>query len=115
VAIAKIEESLFSRAVGMSITRKKIVQSQNGSTRKEITEEELPPDPGAAKILLTNWAPEDYSDRIKAELTGKDGGPLKVLASPEWIKTRDAILEAVKDNPEARQRVIDALNKRLSE
>jgi hypothetical protein len=35
--------------------------------------EHVPPDPGAAKMWLTNRRPEQWRDRSTTELTGKDG------------------------------------------
>ena len=38
--------------------------------------EHVPPDPGAAKIWLTNRRPEEWRDRSTTELTGKNGAPI---------------------------------------
>ena len=44
----------------------------------------------------------------RTEVTGAGGGPV-LLATPEWLLVRAAILEALEAHPEARQAVIEAL------
>ena len=36
----------------------------------------MPPDPGAAKLWLTNRRTEEWREKNTTELSGKDGGPL---------------------------------------
>jgi hypothetical protein len=36
----------------------------------------VPPDPGAAKLWLTNRRPEEWRDKTSTELTGKDGAAI---------------------------------------
>jgi hypothetical protein len=38
--------------------------------------EHVPPDPGAAKLWLTNRRPEEWREKSVTELTGKDGAAL---------------------------------------
>jgi hypothetical protein len=38
--------------------------------------EHVPPDPGAAKLWLTNRRPEEWREKTYNELTGKDGAAL---------------------------------------
>ena len=83
IAIATIEESMFARATGVKTTEKKAVKMPDGTTRTEIVEREHPPDAGAAKILLVNWLPEEYSDREKVEHSGKIELPLSNMSDEE--------------------------------
>jgi hypothetical protein len=38
--------------------------------------EHVPPDPGAAKLWLTNRRSEEWREKTSTELTGKDGAAL---------------------------------------
>lgn len=87
-AVATIEDSMYARATGASrTTEKKVIEFPDGLIKKEVVERELPPDPGAAKLLLMNWAPEEYKDRH--ELTGKDGGPIVLTWADLVRKARE--------------------------
>lgn len=39
--------------------------------------QQVPADPGAAKLWLTNRQPRLWRDKQAVELTGKDGGPVE--------------------------------------
>jgi hypothetical protein len=71
----KVERSLYQRAVGYSYSTEKIFHHQGTITRAQCIEH-VPPDPGAAKIWLTNRRSEQWRDKSTTELTGKDGAPL---------------------------------------
>jgi hypothetical protein len=71
----KVERSLYQRAVGYSYSTEKIFHHQGTITRAQCIEH-LPPDPGAAKIWLTNRRSDVWRDKSTTELTGKDGAPL---------------------------------------
>ena len=53
----RVERALFQRAVGYSFSTEKIFHHQGEITRAT-TVEHVPPDPGAAKLWLTNRRPE---------------------------------------------------------
>jgi hypothetical protein len=46
--------------------------------RKEMSEDEIPPDTAAAFIWLKNRRPGSWRDKHEQEITGKDGKPLTV-------------------------------------
>ena len=71
----RVERSLYQRAVGYSYSTEKIFHHQGTITRAQCIEH-VPPDPGAAKIWLTNRRSEQWRDKSTTEVTGKDGAPL---------------------------------------
>jgi len=74
-ADGEVIDSLFNRAKGgIKVKEKRIIENPDGTTRKEITEKELPPDPTSIKFWLMNRQPDAW--REKQEITGKDGTPL---------------------------------------
>ena len=74
-----IEQSLFSRAKGMIMTEKKVVQNPDGTVRQEITEKQIPPDTAAAFIWLKNRKPKEWRDKHDVEHSGKDGGGIEII------------------------------------
>lgn len=77
LAIAELEESMYGRAKGMTVTEKRIIELPGGERRMEVIEKELPPDPAAAKMLMMAWAPGDYADRT--QLTDEDGKTVPIV------------------------------------
>lgn len=71
----RVERALFNRAVGYSFESEKVFQFQ-GEVIRAPTTEHVPPDPGAAKLWLTNRRPDDWRDKQSHEHTGKDGAAL---------------------------------------
>jgi hypothetical protein len=71
----RVERSLYQRAVGYSYNAVKVMQNNGEPVYAEYVEH-VPPDPGAAKLWLTNRRPEEWRDKSTTELTGKDGAPL---------------------------------------
>jgi hypothetical protein len=71
----RVERSLYQRAVGYTYSSEKIFHHQGTITRAECVEH-VPPDPGAAKLWLTNRRGEEWRDKNSTELTGKDGAAL---------------------------------------
>ena len=70
-----VERSLAERAIGYSYTSEKIFCT-NGMVTRVVTTEHVPPDPGAAKIWLTNRRPKEWADTSKHEHTGAGGTAL---------------------------------------
>lgn len=68
-ADAKVEDSLYSRAMGTKVTEKKtIVSSSDGAqkpVRIEVVEKEVPPDVTACIYWLKNRQPGKWRDRIE--------------------------------------------------
>lgn len=73
----RVENSLYRRAVGYSFDAVKIMQDK-GNVIVEPYVEHVPPDIGAIKFWLTNRRGEQWRDKQSTELTGKDGGPVKL-------------------------------------
>jgi hypothetical protein len=91
----RIERSLAQRAVGYSFSSEKVFNYQGEIVRAK-TIEHVPPDPGAAKLWLTNRRRSEWSDTSKHELTGANGEKL----IPEQADSRDlarAILDVLRE------------------
>jgi hypothetical protein len=73
----RVERALFNRAVGYTFESEKVFQFQGVIVRAP-TVEHVPPDPGAAKLWLTNRRPDEWRDKIDHSLSGPDGGPIPV-------------------------------------
>ena len=71
----RVERALFQRAVGYSYNAIKVMQNNGQPVFAEYTEH-VPPDPGAAKLWLTNRRPEEWREKTTTELTGKHGAPI---------------------------------------
>jgi hypothetical protein len=65
----------YQRAVGYGYNAVKVMQNNGEPVYAEYVEH-VPPDPGAAKLSLTNRRAEEWRDKSTTELTGKDGAPL---------------------------------------
>jgi hypothetical protein len=91
----RIERSLAQRAVGYSFSSEKVFNYQGEIVRAK-TIEHVPPDPGAAKLWLTNRRRSEWSDTSKHELTGANGEKL----IPEQADSRDlarAIIDILRE------------------
>lgn len=80
-ADARVERSLYQRALGYSHDAVKIMQNAGEIVRAEYREH-YPPDTTAAIFWLKNRKPEEWRDKIQNEHTGKDGAPIEVEAKP---------------------------------
>ena len=78
-ADARVERSLYNRAVGYSYPALKIMQFQGTPVEVPYTEH-VPPDPGAAKLWLTNRKPEEWREKI--EHSGNPDAPLGFIVIP---------------------------------
>lgn len=88
-AIARVEQSLFSRAVGKSVKRTTI-KDPDGKITERV--EELPPDPRAQHLMLLNRAPDRWRNRTEHELIVPETGP---ALSPEEQDMRRLALAAI--------------------
>jgi hypothetical protein len=70
----RIVRSLAQRAAGYSYVATKVYLHEGRPVVVEY-EEHVPPDPGAAKLWLTNRRPEEWRDKQEHELSG---GPITV-------------------------------------
>lgn len=86
VADAKVAKALFERATGYQHDAVKIFMPA-GATAPVYAPyvEHFAPDTAALQFWLKNRQPEIWRDKVSAELTGADGGPLQVMwaANPE--------------------------------
>jgi len=87
----EVELSLLSRAKGMKVKKVRVIQIGDErievdgegrkfvvkSVRKEMSEDEIPPDTAAAFIWLKNRRRDTWRDKHDLELTGRDGAPLE--------------------------------------
>ena len=69
-ADAPVVKSLYQRALGYTITEKKVTRNPDGTTRKEITEKEIAPDITAIMFWLKNRQPQDWRDKHDVSHTG---------------------------------------------
>lgn len=74
-ADARVERSLFQRAVGYTFDSVKVF-SYEGASFEHPVREHCPPDTAAMIFWLKNRKPDEWRDR--REVTGADGGPLQV-------------------------------------
>ena len=70
-ADAKVERSLYQRAIGYKITEKKVIQLSDGTKRMELTEKEVAPDTTAQIFWLKNRLPGEWRDKQTVELGGE--------------------------------------------
>lgn len=68
-ADARVERSLYNRAVGYSFESEKVFQFQGDIVRAE-TVEHVPPEPGAALNWLKNRQPDKWRDKHEVEHSG---------------------------------------------
>jgi len=84
-ADARVERSLYNRAVGYTFESEKVFQSQGAIIRTGILEH-VPPDPAAAMNWLKNRQPDKWRDKHDHTLTGADGGPVQFVTIYEGKK-----------------------------
>lgn len=68
----RVERALFNRAVGYTFESEKVFQFQGEVIRAD-TVEHVPPDPGAAKLWLTNRRPEQWREKQEIDHKSSDG------------------------------------------
>jgi hypothetical protein len=104
----RVERSLYNRAVGFewdeaqAIKVKKVTYGDNG---KRLLEEErvevvmvhkaTPPDTASCIFWLKNRKKDEWRDRVDAELTGKDGGPIQMDGPIDRVDIARRILHMV--------------------
>lgn len=74
-ADARVEQSLFSRAIGGQIIERRTVTRKGGD--EEYIEKLAPSDTTACIFWLKNRRPDSWRDKANVELTGADGGPIQ--------------------------------------
>ena len=90
----EVELSLLSRAKGMKVKKVRVIQIGDErievdgdgkewrvtAKRKEMSEDDIPPDPTSMIFWLKNRRPKDWRDKHEQVLSGADGKPIKI----EW-------------------------------
>lgn len=66
IADDRVERSLYQRAVGYSYSSEKLFSWQGDVTRAPCMEH-VPPDPGAAKLWLTNRRPKQWREKTEVK------------------------------------------------
>lgn len=78
VADSRVARSLYERATGYQHRAVKIFADPKTGAQKIIEyTERYPPDTTACIFWLKNRRPDLWRDRVQAEMTGKDGGPIQ--------------------------------------
>ncbi len=81
-ADARVEQSLYRRALGYSHDAVKIAVNAQGEVTQVPFVEHYAPDTTAAIFWLKNRKPQEWRDKRETELSGPDGGPVSVT----WLK-----------------------------
>lgn len=76
-ADARVEQSLYRRALGYTHDAVKIAVNAQGEVTQVPFVEHFPPDTTAAIFWLKNRKPAEWRDVKAQEVTGQDGGPVK--------------------------------------
>lgn len=84
----RVERALYQRAVGFAHDAVKISFDKEGEPIYAPYTEYCPPDPGAAKLWLTNRKPKEWREKVDHTLSGEDGGPIKAELTVTFVKPR---------------------------
>lgn len=74
---ARVEQSLYRKAIGYTFDGEKVFQFQGQIVRAPVTEH-VPPDTTACIFWLKNRRPEEWRDKVDHEHAGKDGGAIEL-------------------------------------
>lgn len=92
-ADADVADSLYRRAMGEVVFTERRVKTADGGYDVIRLMQQVPADPGAAKLWLTNRQPRLWRDKQAVELTGKDGGPVQTQTIDPSKLSTDALRE----------------------
>jgi hypothetical protein len=81
-ADARVEQSLYRRALGYSHDAVKIAVNAQGEVTQVPFTEHYPPDTTAAIFWLKNRKPGEWRDVKAQELSGPNGAPVSVATAP---------------------------------
>jgi hypothetical protein len=81
VADSRVERSLFARATGYEHDEVDI-RVVGGEIVQTPIRKFYPPDTTAAIFWLKNRKKEEWRDKVETELTGANGGPVRIVATP---------------------------------
>jgi transposase-like protein len=96
-ADARVAQSLYRRAMGYSHAAVKIaVDAKTGESAEHPYTEHYPPDTVACIFWLKNRQPTFWRDKIVAEQTGPEGGPVQVTQTVQAAPELAAVLERMR-------------------
>lgn len=81
-ADARVEQSLYRKALGYSFDSVKIFQHQGAPVEVPYVEH-VPPDTTACIFWLKNRKPKEWRDKVDHSHAGPDGGPVQVIQKIE--------------------------------
>lgn len=81
-ADARVEQSLYRKALGYTFDSVKIFQHQGAVVEARYVEH-VPPDTVACIFWLKNRKPREWRDKVDHSLEGPDGGPVRVIQKIE--------------------------------
>lgn len=87
VADERVERSLYQRALGFEHDSVKIFVNKEGSVTQVPYREIVAPDTTACIFWLKNRKREEWRDKVEAEVTGKDGGPIQTSVAVTFVRT----------------------------
>lgn len=99
LADIRVENSLYSRAVGCTITETiseyLVAGDKKIEVKRRVITREIPPDPTSGFFWMQNRQPDKWLSRRNIELTGKDGGPIETVAldKKDYAKVREQMLK----------------------
>ncbi len=85
LADANVASSLYHRAIGYSHAEDDI-RALNGGIVITPTIKHYPPDTAAATLWLKNRQPQVWRDKVDAELSGPNGGPIQHRVALEFVR-----------------------------
>lgn len=85
LADANVASSLYHRALGYSHAEDDI-RALNGEIVITPTIKHYPPDTAAATLWLKNRQPQVWRDKVDAELSGPNGGPIQHRVALEFVR-----------------------------
>ena len=77
-ADADVAASLYRRAMGEVVFTERRVKTDAGTYEVIRLSQQVPADPGAAKLWLTNRQPGKWREKQAVEHSGPDGGPVQI-------------------------------------
>ena len=94
-ADARVEQSLYQRAVGYSFKSEKIFCNKDGEVTRVPIVEHVPPDVTAQIFWLKNRDPKRWRDAWQVEhVTGKYIISDKPMTEEQWIRERAVVIDA---------------------
>jgi transposase-like protein len=91
-ADSKVVKSLYQRANGYEYQEKRVIQNPDGTTRKEVTVKQVPPDVTAQIFWLKNRQPAQWRDKQHIEHAGSVAVSGPEMTDDEVIKRARSIL-----------------------